>query len=310
MATATQKPIVLSYSGMTCLQDCERKFAHRYLLGTGKDQDQETPNYFDFGSCFHKVLELTQHDPRNFPTINFQGIVESYAALDPIADGGRIAALLRNYWVMHAASGLKCCKCELRLDLEKTTAVIDAIMEDALGRWWIVDLKTTGMMDATLPARIARDPQLNHYAACKDAIAMLLDLDPAAFAGVRYREGFKARTEPKAGETFTAYTERVQPSSKVREIIVQRDMLAVADVWEAFAEAWDNADRLRQAVLAGASQGRCNFNACLKWNRPCEFFSQCYGRTFTEAQSSAIVHDGTTLDPRDPALAPVPELDI
>jgi hypothetical protein len=299
----------LSYSGMTCLQDCERKYVHRYVMKSKQDTDFETPNYFDFGSAFHKILELTSHEAKNFSAVNFEGIIKSYESLDYIADGGRIAALLRNYWLLHGQIPLFVAACELRLDLDKTTAVIDAIAVDkASGEWWIVDLKTTGMIDATLPARISRDPQLNHYAACAPSIAKLMNLDLRRFAGVRYREGFKCRVEPKDNETFEKYTARVQPNSKIREIVVASQDLKIPEVWESFMLAFETATRLTNE----ANAGRCNYNSCLKWGRPCEYFSQCYGRTFTEAQSQTIINTHEIIDKRDPALfkAPQPHEDL
>lgn len=294
----------LSYSGMTCLQDCERKYVHRYVMKSKQDTDFETPNYFDFGSAFHKVLELTNHEAKNFGSVNFGGIIESYESLDWVADGGRIAALLRNYWLLHGQLPLKIAVCEMRLDLDKTTAIIDAIAVDPTsGEWWIIDLKTTGMMDATLPARISRDPQLNHYAACAPAIAKTLHLDIRRFAGVRYREGFKSRVEPKEGETFEKYTARVQSNSKIREIVVASSDLKVAEVWESFSLAYETA----LILTNNANAGRCNYNSCLKWSRPCEFFSHCYGRTFTEAQGQTIVNTHEIIDQRDPALFKAPQ---
>jgi hypothetical protein len=34
-----------------------------------------------------------------------------------------------------------------------------------------------------------------------------------------------------------------------------------------------------------------NYSKCLEWNRPCEYWSACYGKTYTECANEAVVFD-------------------
>lgn len=279
----------LSYSGSSTLQACERKYCLRYLARVQTDPDYVNPDYFAFGNAFHKVLELTRHDPKQISKINFRDIITSYK-LEYVTDGARISAMLRRYWELHLKYPLNVVATETKVTAERTNGVIDAIMSDDFGNWWIVDLKTTGKLDPALPARIAKDTQLNLYASFAEQLAHQYSLDVNMFAGIRYREALKPLQVYKAGESFESYTQRCETGTKVREIIVPIADLDVEESLGEFYESVKKADAIQATFIeANALVGKRNYGNCLAYGKPCEFFSWCHHKTYTEAIHSTQV---------------------
>jgi hypothetical protein len=240
------------------------------------------PDYFSIGNCFHKVLELTFHNPNRFGEIDFRSLVESYD-LNFHDDGARIAAMLRKYWALHLTLGLTVLACEIKFSGTYTNGIIDAIMVDDFGEWWIVDLKTSGKKDNGLPARISKDMQLNLYAAFRSEVAAQLKLDPELFAGIRYREALKPLQVRKSGELFDAFTVRCEEGAECREIVVPACELDSQEMYGEFSKVIERAHALQREFLTKESVvGRCNFKACLNYNSPCEWFSLCYGKTYSQ----------------------------
>lgn len=297
----SEKPLSVSYSGASTLQECERKYCFKYLMKIEKDTDFVSPDYFAVGNAFHKVLELTKHDYRKFPEIDFKGILKSYK-LDVHEDGGRIAAMLRKYWILHMGIPLDVIDCELKFEGTYTNGIIDAVMverggstESGLsgvkGAWWIVDLKTAGKMDSALPSRLQNDPQLNLYAAFRSVVSDKHNLDPNLFAGVRYREAIKPGQHVKAGESFEDWTRRCESGAQVREIVIPASRMDLKRSYDEFSKNIAKAHELQSEFYSTkALVGKCNFKACLSYSKPCEYYSKCYGRTYTESQRTTLIN--------------------
>lgn len=300
------KLLSLSYSGAETLNTCERKFCYKYLARLDIDADYVKKDYFSIGNAFHKVLELTGHDPAKFSQINFQGIVKSYN-LDPHEDGGRIAAMLRRYWVLHKAIPLAVVGTETKFEGTYTNGVIDATMVESggltdeeanrmglanvKGAWWIVDLKTAGKEDSSLPSRLQNDPQLNLYAAFRNVVAEKFNLDSNLFAGVRYRESFKPGQKVKAGESFSDWTTRCSAGTSCREIVIPASRMDLKYSFDNFHKSVARAHELQQEFINEKRfVGRCNFKNCLAYGSPCEWYSKCYGRSYTEAQHTTLIN--------------------
>lgn len=280
----------VSHSGASTLQECERKYFFKYIVKIEKDVDFVTPDYFSFGQAFHKILEVTNHEHSNFSGSIAKGIIESHK-LDFNSDGARIFAMLRKYWVLHRACGLRCKKCEIKFTGTYTNGFVDAVMVEPCGKkWWIVDIKTAGQVDNALPARIKLDQQLNLYAAFRASIAESCGLDPYEFAGIRYRESFKPLQVYKEGESFESFTSRCDAGAKCREIIIPASEL---DSKKAYAEFCQNISRAHELEneykKTQGLVGRCNFKNCISYGRPCEYYSACYGKTYTESIGTANI---------------------
>jgi hypothetical protein len=302
----SEKPLSVSYSGASTLQECERKFCFKYIARLEKDTDYVSPDYFAIGNAFHKVLELTAHDPKRFSEVNFEGIVKSFG-IDPMDDGGRIAAMLRKYWILHIELGLKVVGTETKFEGTYTNGVIDATMVELgdkspefnnrhglsgiRGAWWIVDLKTSGSLDNALPSRLQNDPQLNLYAAFRNVVAEKFQLDTALFAGIRYREALKPKHKYKSGEKFADWTSRCAEGVSVREIVVPASKMDIQKSYDNFSSVISRAHELqREFHTEKKLVGRCNYKACMAYARPCEWYSKCYGTNYTESQTSTLIN--------------------
>lgn len=302
MITKNDPLLSVSYSGGETLQYCERKYCLKYLAKVQQDSDYVCPDYFSIGNAFHKVLELTNHEAIRFGEVNFDGIIKSYN-LDPHIDGGRIKAMLMRYWAFHGSLPLKVVGCEKKFVGTYTNGVVDALMVESAGKedlrrgltgvegaWWIVDLKTSGKKDALLPGRLRRDPQLSRYAAFRGAISE--NLDPKKFAGVRYRETFKPGQKEKEGETYAAWVERCLKGTGVREIVVPASQLDLNVAKEDMLETQQRAHALQVEFCEKKELvGKCNFKNCMAYNRPCEFYSYCYKKSYTEIMSETIINE-------------------
>ncbi len=296
-----EKPLSLSYSGGDTLQQCERKYCFKYLIKLERDTDYVRPDYFSIGNAFHKVLEVTKHNPKMFKEIDFQGIVKSYG-IDPHEDGGRIAAMLRKYWILHMGVPLDVIGCEVKFAGTYTNGVMDAIMVEqggctdfglsgVKGAWWIVDLKTASQADSKLPSRLQNDPQLNLYAAFRSVPADMFHLDQNLFAGVRYRESTKPKQVAKPGESFAAWTTRCDAGANVREIVIPASRMDLKGSYDEFSKNITRAQELQREFLATkALVGKCNYKACLDYGSPCEWYSRCYGRTYTATQEATLIN--------------------
>jgi hypothetical protein len=210
--------------------------------------------------------------------------------------------MLRRYWTLHAGVPLSVFGVEIKFEGTYTNGVVDAgMVEDggstahglsgAKGAWWIVDLKTAGKQDPALPARLQNDPQLNLYAAFRSIIADRYNLDQNLFAGVRYREVTKPGQETKAGETFAAWTTRCETGAKVREIVIPASRMDLKNSYDNFSEIIKVAHSLQREFLAEKRLvGKCNFKNCMAYSSPCEWYSKCYGKTYTESQSTTLIN--------------------
>jgi hypothetical protein len=280
-------PLVLSNSGVACMNDCERRFCHRYLLKTPKDPDFKDPAYFGFGRAFHGILEHTAGDPKRYSASAIGRPIVEKNGLNWDNDGAKISAMLRTFWLLAAQRPLAIAACEVEFENDIARGKIDAIGVDDQLNWYICDWKTTGVsLDLTKPAMLRQDPQLCLYGALSEDIAAQLNLEPHKFAGVLLREIEKPRHRWKEGETFDSFHARISEKGNPagRDMFVPIDELQWQDSYGNFLEAVKRARALQQEWIAGnETPGRQDTRNCKQWGSPCEFWSQCYeGKTFTE----------------------------
>jgi hypothetical protein len=61
--------------------------------------------------------------------------------------------------------------------------------------------------------------------------------------------------------------------------------------YENFSKCIARAHELQQQFLTEKQfVGRCNYKSCLDYGSPCEWYSKCYGRSYTEAQHSTLIN--------------------
>jgi hypothetical protein len=275
-----------SYSAAGMLKTCEKQYAMKYILGVEKDPDSdEDATALRFGKAFHKVCEDTLHDYRNFnmdmlDRACFDNNLDTQAKT-------KVYACLKSYWALHAASNLICRGLESEIGDDNFVGYVDAVLIDSQGFWWVTDLKTSGMIVDSLFARLHKDPQLNFYGAFAGQLAEKFKLEMSKFAGCRYRVVSKPRAEPKPGESLQSYVSRANVETYDIEIPIS--LMNFQEAYESMV-----ADREKAAAMT-LENAKCNRQNCLIWNRPCPYWSQCHGKTFTECKDSVRVFTTKTM---------------
>lgn len=277
----------LSYSSMNTINACEQKYFHYKILGSKKDPDfEDSFEAFNFGTAFHYVNEKTLHQyPKSkgeletlltFCQTKFDLDTESRL---------KVKACLLKYWDMSSKSGLTCVPggIELLVSNDEYVGYIDAVMWDENKNWWIVDLKTAGMLDKGTIAQLGKNEQLNLYSFFQRQIAESLSLDPLKFMGCRYRVTLKSKMAYGKKDTDETFTKRVLATIKTYDYIVDKKELDPVSIYLKYKKAYDKSQKFRDKNTSHALPEK-NYKACFDYFRPCEYWSNCHqGETFTKA---------------------------
>jgi hypothetical protein len=279
-----------SYSGGNMAMKCQRKWYLKYIMKVEVDSDsQDDALALREGKALHTVLEFSNRDAR--------GYKEEYliaAAKEQSLDNEsfyKVYACLYSYYRLHAPSGLSVAGTEVEVGDDNYVGYIDSVMVDRNGYWWMEDTKSSGMVMETLFARLEEDQQLNLYAFYAPQVAEKLKLDLSKFAGARYRVVQKPRLVPKNNEPLKDFAKRADAKAYDVEIPVSA-MNPVA--------AYQLHMKLRATMLGLKDEDICpNRQACIDYNRPCEYWSHCHkGKTFTECKSGVKVFTYATMTDR------------
>lgn len=288
MSKETKVDTRLSYSSSVLLKNCERKFWHYKVAKTAIDPDApESTEAFDIGKAFHQVLEDTMHDT----ACTNVGARAAKACEDynvPHATP-MIHAMLLKYLKVHKKSGLEAINCEFGLYTDQFIGYIDVILIDPkTGEWWIADLKTAAFITATTIARLPKDPQLNLYAHFVEHLATHLEgLDVEKFKGVRYRATTKSKLKQKKTETYEDYVLRMFESIRSVDAAIEVKDLAIEDTWDSYEK-----QHVRALELWGGEDiPKQNMSYCDSFFKPCQYWSQCHGTTYTLCQDLVKINE-------------------
>jgi hypothetical protein len=249
---------------MTTLQSCEQKYAHYKVNNTPKDADHEESDALGLGKAFHQVLEKTLHKDYNDILI-LEAMVEHN--VDP-SDKDLLTIMLKKYVEFRKASGIRVVHCELALATPEYNGFIDAIAVQG-DSWFILDLKTAARHDENILSRLPLDPQLNLYAHFAEELYIAVpEIAGKRFAGCLYSQ----TTKSKAGTI-----KGLEAGVKVFEMFIPVESMQPEVIWSLFNEMHNRA----LEIHAGEAPKK-NFSACFNYFKPCEYFSQCYGKTFTD----------------------------
>lgn len=266
-----KETVRLSYSSMKTLQSCEQKYTHYKILKTSNDSDYEESDALGLGKAFHAVLERTLHQDFNDVLI-----IEAMAEFKVDAsDKSLLTVMLKKYVDFRKASGIKVIKCELPLGTSMYTGFIDYIAVQG-DKWYIGDLKTAGRHDENILPQLPLDLQLNLYAAfAEDLYIAVPSLVGKSFAGCLYSQIIKSKAQTYAG---------LEKGVKVIETIVPVESMNPELIWSLFNEVHDRAIELHKGEAP-----RKNLSACFNYFSPCQYFSQCHGKTFTNNKTKVKV---------------------
>jgi len=270
----------LSYSSATLLKNCSQKYYYHKVSGVAKDPDSEdNMDAFNVGKTFHAVLENNNHTSDRLEDL-LEEAVEIY---DTKEFKGMIHAMLLRYLQVHKKSGLEVVKCEMLLDSPMFLGFVDVILKNPVnGEWWIADLKTAARLSEVTLAKLRSDVQLNLYSYFYKTMGSALGLDPDKFMGARYRVTTKSKLTKKINEGYKEFVIRTAKNVKSYDVVVRKEDMAIEDTFKEHKKLHTKTMRLR----SGKEKPVRNLSYCDSFFRPCEFFSHCHGKTFTESRKA------------------------
>jgi len=265
----------LSYSSATLLKNCSQKYFYYKVAGVARDEDAEV-NYdaFNIGKAFHWVMETNNHSEDNFHDLLDQAV----KTFEVEEARGMIHAMLLRYLQVHKKSGLEVVHCEFELTTDLFIGFIDVILKDADGNWWIGDLKTAARYSEITAAKLHNDVQLNLYASFAKEIASYFKLDPNKFRGARYRVTTKSVLKKKVTESYADHVKRTANNVKSYDIVIPLEKMDPKGVFAEHKKLHTRSMKMREGKLKPEK----NLSQCDSFFKPCEYFSQCHGKCFTE----------------------------
>lgn len=276
----------ISYSSSSLFQGCARKFWHKKVNTTEIDPDcEEDTTALRVGKAFHQILEECNHE---------RDKCKAHIALKAFEDNdvmeltlqGMIYGMVDAYLKLHEAQGLKVVACEIEVGDETLIGFVDAIMQDDNGGWYIVDLKTASRLNNSLLSRLSKDPQLNIYSYYVPQIAGMINLDPAKFRGTRYRVTTKATIKKNRKESLIEFIGRVRERVEAFDIYIPAESLIPEETHKGFMRILK---KMQETALLPEDKVPQNFGYCEQYFKPCEYWSRCYGKTFTDAAKQHVL---------------------
>lgn len=279
-------PRGLSPSSFNQLNECMRKYGYRKVAKLAPDDDIAVDvEALEFGKFLHRILELCRHDVSGVTHADVQELKnKEFLSLD---DDYHVALALAGamaYKKIHVASGLEVVACEEVIDNAEFFGVVDAVMKDARGYFYVVDLKTAATFNQQLLTTLPRNVQMNLYAAQAPYLAAKLGLDPDKFLGIRYRCVTKSKAQRKMSESMSAYVHRLAGVVRAYDITIDVAVMDPRGALKRHKSLYDFVSK--ETDIEKYPQ---NFNACNSYYRICEFYSQCYGRKSTDAPAVKVV---------------------
>ena len=297
----------ISYSSSTTYLGCKRKFWHKKVNKTTLDPDAEVNTQaLSLGKAFHKVLEDCGHNRKKISSTLFHNACET-EGVSAIRDKSLVWAMVRKYLDLHIKSGLTVKTCEIEIGDENVIGYIDAIMIGPDRTWWIVDLKTAGRLNDSLLSRLNFDPQLNLYAHYADKVAQALDLDLDKFMGVRYRVTTKSQLKGRKDEDMGSLSKRMYEAIESYDIPIHKSKLSPEKTFNSLMAIKEEIDN--EVVDAPEQYIPQNFSYCEQYFKPCEYWSRCYGDTFTRCASKNSISSSQDMKPVDSVVEEDTEYD-
>lgn len=280
MTEEKKTPGPLSHSSASTLLECEQRYVYYKIDGAKEDSDYVKADSLGLGSAFHKVLEDSHHEKPVSISAALQALVDDPEVKLNAEDLLLCHAMVLKYLRLHKQMGLKVLAVETEIKTKWVHGFVDAIMEDADGKWWIVDLKTYKDLKPSTVAMLSRDPQLTLYAAHAFYLAEIHGLDLSKFGGCRWRVVTKSSARQKATETEADFVKRLADDHvKAYDIPVQAAMF---DTQERLDLHVDLHKRTQKLVKVKPVR---NYRACFNFFSPCPYWSKCYGKTYSEMLS-------------------------
>lgn len=290
-AAALQKPLPhkgLSPSSLALYMGCQRKYYYKKLANFPPDADaEEDYEAFEVGKAFHKVLEDTKHDLTGISYAAVLKTVKSFKVADPDATAPMIFAMLGRYRDMHQKAGLKAVLCEAAIETDDFYGIVDVVLADSDGKWWIGDMKTAANFTQALIPTLPMHPQLNLYAQHYELVAFAAKVDPAKYQGCRYRLTTKSKLMRKATEEIGAYIGRISSAVKSIDFKIPKELMAPGEIAALHKQVKDYIDIHKKSLLP--KHFPQNFGNCTQYFRACDYWSRCHGKCNSEMRTLEMV---------------------
>lgn len=279
-----------SVSAMGTMNSCERRFWHQYRAETPRDHDWKAPGYFAFGSALHKILELTEHDVTRYNKELLRAVCND-KGIDWDTDGAKLHVCCVAFFA--GIKPMEIIAIEEEVIHEDWVMYIDLVARDFPNParandkpwWYLIDNKQTGRkFDPLILTKLTADPQMMGYARiAAPIIAKRYGLAMDEFFGVRYREVEKPRHKPKkGGESHDEFVERIG-STLFREPQLSKCQFRDGMVIESL-----NAALKKGREFSCEADTVMNTRACADNGTTCAWYSQCYGKTYTQAKFDGL----------------------
>lgn len=274
----------LSPSSLTLFLTCQRKYFHRKIAKTPIDTDVEDDvEALQVGKAFHKCLEDTKHDLEGVTGKWVRDTVLGFGGLTEEFHYPLIFAMLSKYKEMHRKAGLKVIACETTVETAAFFGIVDVVLLDAGGSWWLGDMKTAGSYTPSLIPSLPRHPQLNLYAAHYHEIAKAMGLSPDNYRGCRYRMTTKSKLNRKDGETTEAFIARLAKAVKSIDFILPKEVMNPVEIVAVHKQAKEYIEATKGFL--DPTYYSPNYGNCLQYYRSCEYWSRCHGARNTDMMS-------------------------
>lgn len=278
----------LSCSSATTLRGCEQKWVHYKVKNTESDPDYEEGDALAIGKAFHWIIEQTEHKKPKKIVPMLKACTENDDILLPKEYYPLIIGMVHSYTKYHAESGHIIIAIEELIEDPEFMGYIDAVVYDSKGYWWICDNKTFAYFSPSQVAQFASHIQMNVYAAHTAQIAKKYKLNLKKFRGCRLFVTTKPRTKRKKDETAKEMAERL------------KDLCATWDVeipikYMAPESHMDNHRRLHKRSIelrSGDVEPFRNYDYCMSYFRPCQYWSNCHGDTYSNGTKKIKVKGG------------------
>lgn len=267
----------LSPSSLSLFQGCQRRYFHKKVAVTKPDDDfTDDVESLNIGKAFHKCLEDTRHVLDGY---TFGQAVEVCKAhgLTEFTHVPLILAMLGKYKKAHAKSGLRAIACEVLIETDAFYGIVDVVLVDASGNWWIGDMKTAASYRPDLVPTLPMHPQLNLYAAHVKELSEQLELNAARYMGCRYRLTTKSKLKRMDDEGTGQYVARLAKAVKSIDFILPKEIMRPKIALGIHLAATKAIEKAK----ADEKKFERNYANCFSYFRPCEFFSHCHGKQFS-----------------------------
>lgn len=289
----------LSYSSMSEFKGCERRYFYRKVARYPTDEDyNDNQIHFAVGKAFHGVQEDTLHEYANLTSEAKMKVLRKNCKQYEVKDVDNISvvgALAEIYSRYHLASKSKIIGCEPKIQTDNFLGFVDAVAQNDQG-WFIIDLKTSGQRVENQAPLMAQNVQLNLYAFYRDKLAEMYNLKNSDFLGVSYRNTLKPKIKRKPQELSTDYIDRLVDSGKIftTDFFVPIKNL---DPTAHMLSLVNTHTQIQEKLKYGEGRFHRNFGNCMSYFKPCQFFSRCHGKTYSELMKEFVVYDSFGLKP-------------